>query len=71
MVERHTYTLFEKSPRYSCIKYFNKLPVPISEEEAMSRFKKKLKAYLVEKCFYKVNDFLNVDISKVNFCKIV
>lgn len=38
-------------------------PGPIREEEAMSRFKKKIKAYLVEKCFYEVNDFLKVDVS--------
>ena len=54
----HRTSFFESSPYYSCVKIFNnisnnikKLPLPI--------FKKTLRSYLIDKCFYNLDEFFH------------
>jgi hypothetical protein len=54
----HRTALFEKSPNYMAVKLFNKLPDTFKEIKKIGTFKKKLKAFLMDKCFYDVKEFL-------------
>jgi hypothetical protein len=49
--------LFEQSTAYSGIHIYNKLE--IKNTEPFREFKKKLTDFLIEECFYSVEEFLN------------
>nr|CAI5818763.1 unnamed protein product [Callosobruchus analis]CAI5819164.1 unnamed protein product [Callosobruchus analis]CAI5830790.1 unnamed protein product [Callosobruchus analis]CAI5845662.1 unnamed protein product [Callosobruchus analis] len=40
-------------------KLFNKLPPEIQNSRSITQFKRLLKRFLLEKCFYHINTFLN------------
>lgn len=48
-----------KSPNVLGPKLFNNLPVVIRNAKNVSVFKRNLKEFLIEKCFYSVDDYLN------------
>ena len=58
-VPKHRLTTTEKkSPLYSCIKYFNKLPDPLKVEKKIKLFKKSIHRILVDTEPYTVNEYL-------------
>lgn len=57
-------TLMQNSIFCMATKIFNKVPESIKENDTV-RFKNKLKALLLEKCYYTVTEFLTDDLSNV------
>lgn len=47
------------SPYYMSVKIFNKLPSAIKSEQIFNKFIKKMRTYLIDKCFYTLDEFLN------------
>lgn len=47
------------SPYVMSTKIYNKLPKLIKEEEKINIFLKKLKLFLINKCYYSINEYLN------------
>ena len=58
-VPLHHSSKFEKSPYYSCIKVYNKLPDNLKNSRNKYNFKKNLKSYLSTHVFYNLNEFFN------------
>ncbi|KAI5642242.1 reverse transcriptase (RNA-dependent DNA polymerase) domain-containing protein [Phthorimaea operculella] len=54
-----TMTLYHKSTYFTGIKIYNKIPETIKSEPKDHIFIQKLKSYLINKCYYSLNDFLN------------
>lgn len=54
----HVTTLFERSPGYCCVTVYNKLSNEITSTENMAHFKRRVKDYLINNCFYTFNEFL-------------
>ena len=57
-VPKHRLTTKEKSPLYSCIKYFNKLSDPLKVKTLFKLFKKSIHRILVDTEPYTVNEYL-------------
>lgn len=57
-VPRHRTVRYERTPTYNSIKFYNKLPLDIRAIESFNLFKKSLKAFLVDKCIYALDDFM-------------
>jgi hypothetical protein len=55
---RHRLAKYEKGVYYRGLKLYNKLPEELKVDN-LKNFKKELKAFLLEKCFYSVYEFLN------------
>jgi hypothetical protein len=55
----HRTTAYEKTPFYSGMRYYNKLPDNIRKTESVSAFKKKVKDLLVNGNYYSTNEFLD------------
>jgi hypothetical protein len=55
----HNTKLFEKSTTYSVFHIYNKLAKEIKNTDTLTKFKKNLIDFLIEKCFYSVEEFLN------------
>ncbi len=58
LVPKHKTQLFEKSPLYCCVQFYNKLPRDIINLKPLSKFKSAVHELLSSKALYKVNDFL-------------
>ena len=54
----HKLSKYEESPRYTGIKLYNKIPDFIKSIENIKSFKNEAKKYLIGKCFYSVNEYL-------------
>jgi hypothetical protein len=54
----HRTSQFEASPYYSCVKIFNHISMNI-KHLSLNLFKKKLRSYLIEKCFYNIEEFFS------------
>lgn len=54
----HHTAFFEKHLRYNAIALFNKLPNHMKAESSRLVFRRKLKALLINKCYYSVRDFM-------------
>lgn len=50
--------MFKSGPYSMCIKIFNNLPLVIKNEPNYNRFLKQMISFLLEKCFYTVQEFL-------------
>jgi hypothetical protein len=48
---------FAKSPKNNVIKAYNKLPKNLKEIREYNRFSKSLKLFLLEKCYYDINEY--------------
>uniref|UniRef100_A0A1B6L0L5 Reverse transcriptase domain-containing protein n=1 Tax=Graphocephala atropunctata TaxID=36148 RepID=A0A1B6L0L5_9HEMI len=57
-IPAHSKTFFKKHLLYSGIQLFNVLPHQLKLESSPTRFKKLLRAMLVEKCYYSVREFI-------------
>ncbi|KAK9738118.1 hypothetical protein QE152_g10117 [Popillia japonica] len=57
MTPSHRLTLSE-NPMYAGIALYNKLPKNFKEEMSMELFKRKVKEYLADNCFYTVDEYL-------------
>jgi hypothetical protein len=55
----HNTKLLEQSTTYSVIPIYNRLAKEIKNTETLREFKKKLTDFLIEECFYSVEEFLN------------
>ena len=55
-IKKHNLKMTDKCPEYAGSIFYNNLPNYIKQESGV-RFKLTLKNYLIDKCFYKVNDF--------------
>ena len=55
---QHRTCAFEKNYEYRTVQFFNKLPKSFTSILDKNKFKKELKQYLISKCFYSVQDFL-------------
>jgi hypothetical protein len=53
-----SHSFYKLSPHYLCSKIYNKLPSNIVQTDTPLSFRLKLKAFLVEKAFYKLSDYL-------------
>lgn len=49
-----------------CIRIYNKLP-DIFKNNNLNIFKSQVQAWLVQRCFYSINDFLNYDLDDDDF----
>jgi uncharacterized protein YggL (DUF469 family) len=58
----HRTSLFETSPYYSGIRFYNKASVCIDMNVPDSEFRKNLKKFLIDKAYYAVSEFLSGDI---------
>lgn len=56
----HRLELYKMNPYYQGALLYNKLPNHIKECCSITHFKNHLKNYLIENCFYTVNEFLNM-----------
>lgn len=56
--QQHKTSCFEKSPTYAGQTIYNKLPDVLKNITGLTQFKRSLRKYLTEKCFYSVKDFL-------------
>ena len=56
----HHTTGFQHGPAYSCAVIYNKIPAAIRSCNTKAIFKKKLRTYLAQECFYSIKDFFNV-----------
>lgn len=56
----HRTALFERTPEYRAIKVYNKLPDDIKAQTNLNNYKNVLRNYLVDKCFYSYEEFLEV-----------
>lgn len=50
---------YQKSPFYAGCKYFNMLPEHLKLITVFNEFKKKLKLFLIENCFYTLTEFIS------------
>lgn len=55
----HNKSFFEKHTLFNGIKLTNKLPQKIKFEQNLSKFKTLLKHYLLEKSYYKIEEYLD------------
>lgn len=58
LVPRHRTAAYEKSPHYACISVYNRLPSEVKNCATKYGFKRNLKKFLLEECFYDVKDYL-------------
>lgn len=58
-IPRHKTTMYEKSPYYSCVKIYNKLPDNLKDKSA-TVFNKDIKRFLCDHSFYSINEFFNL-----------
>lgn len=56
----HKTSSFQKGPYCFCSHLYNHLPSHLKQLPSYNKFKKGVKSYLVEKCFYSVNDFFRI-----------
>lgn len=54
--------LVSSSPHFMAIKIYNKLPNSIKSIENANLFNNKLKMYLVNNCFYSLDEFFSSDL---------
>lgn len=57
---QHTKKAFESKPAFMGSRFFEMLPDHLKSCELISAFKVKLKKWLVSKCFYSLEEFLNL-----------
>lgn len=57
--ESHHLELYKMSPHYQGALLYNKLSNHVKEAPSVNCFKKRLKAYLLDKSFYSLNEYLN------------
>lgn len=57
--DQHRTACFERSPSYAGRVIYNKLPIELKNMPNINRFKNALKTYLLQKCYYTVNEYLN------------
>lgn len=60
-VPTHNTTRFSKGPHYQCLTIYNHLPPKIKNIQSLDSFKNTLKSFLLEHCFYTINEYLNPD----------
>lgn len=58
-VPLHHSSKFERSPYYSCVKIYNKIPNELKTIRNKHHFQKKLKSYLARHVFYSLEEFYN------------
>lgn len=56
-ISRYNLSLYKRSPICAGSYFFNKLPSDIKSSTTIKRFKQKLRSFLVENCFYSVEEF--------------
>ena len=57
---QHKTQLYETSPHYNAILFYNKLPNELRQTKGLTAFKFALKSYLLQKSYYTVSEFLNM-----------
>uniref|UniRef100_A0A1B6FDF1 Reverse transcriptase domain-containing protein n=1 Tax=Cuerna arida TaxID=1464854 RepID=A0A1B6FDF1_9HEMI len=55
----HRLALTEHTPQYMGMKFYNKLPQGIKCTDDVKKFKSELKSFLLDKTYYKIEDYLN------------
>lgn len=58
--KQHRTSIYEKSASYTGIKLFNRLPENLKLIKNFNTFKFKLKKFLADKCFYSVDEFIEI-----------
>lgn len=56
--ERYNLKFYEKKPTFIGRKFFKQIPISIKSEKNVLKFKLDLKAYLVDKCLYSIEEFM-------------
>jgi hypothetical protein len=59
-ITSHNTKLFEQSTSYSGIHIYNRLAKEIKNIETLTKFEKKLADFVIEECFYSVEEFLKL-----------
>lgn len=57
--------MFSSSPYCNALKIHNHLPNSLRSETNINTFKKKLKALLIEKCYYNMQEFFSDNLSLI------
>jgi hypothetical protein len=57
---RHNLTLFERKVRYVGVRVWNNLPRIIRDSSTKLEFKRKMRSFIGEKCFYSLDDFFQM-----------
>lgn len=57
-VPLHKSVSYEKSPEYLCLSVYNRIPSHIKNSNSYSNFKRCLRDYLADKCYYSIEEFL-------------
>lgn len=58
----HRLSLYSKNMYCNCIRFYNKLPSNLKNENNISKLKKKLKSFFIENIFYNINEFMASNI---------
>jgi hypothetical protein len=56
--QKHNLSLFARSPAYAGAALYNKLPQNIKSVTVSAAFNKKVKTFLIERCYYSVSEYL-------------
>ena len=59
-IPQHRTSLFERHLFYNGCKFFNVLPNSVTDSRCVRAFRSSLKAYLITKCLYKIDDLYHV-----------
>jgi len=57
-IPRHFTDFFERNTKYACIKLYNSLPTFLKDISSVTKFRSKLKQYLIDNEFYSVQDYV-------------
>jgi hypothetical protein len=63
-VECHRTTARERGLKYSAIKFFNKLPKSLRDQNNLNKFKTELKCMLLKKNVYSIQDYCMLDLAE-------
>ena len=58
-VSKNRLTLYNKGPLGASTKLFNKLPLSVKNIDSFHIFKRNLREFLVNKCFYSISEYLS------------
>ncbi len=59
LIPKHKTSKFENCPEYNCVQFLHSLPIELREIQDLKKFKCDMRKFLIDTCFYSVDEFLN------------